>query len=112
MVEHFYVKFGDPNCISFSDSCGKNDRQTLLKTLPMQLSVSTACICNKAIKDSRLCLHYAQFKDTETDRQAYIETLHRHTDHDTSHIYEREVTSLLQWCWAVSHNYIMSFKMK
>jgi len=40
MVEHFYVKFGDPSCIDFWDStCKKTERQTqkLRWNLPTRL---------------------------------------------------------------------------
>jgi len=40
-MEHFYVKFGDPNRISFRDNYGNMDRQTVVKTLPQQLSLTT-----------------------------------------------------------------------
>jgi len=36
MVEHLYVKFGDPSCIGFRDSIWKNG-QTAVKTLTTQL---------------------------------------------------------------------------
>jgi len=38
VMKHFYVEFGDPSSAVFEISCGKTDRQTRLKMLPLPLT--------------------------------------------------------------------------
>jgi len=43
-MEHRYVKFSDPGCISFEIWCGKTDKRQWLKTVPPWL-LSACVIC-------------------------------------------------------------------